>query len=313
MNIKDYEIVKEHLDKLGEEMLPSVSIIITTYNRANNLGKCIDSLLKIDYPEYEIVLVNDGSTDNTGEILKEYEEKYNIIKIVNREKNKGWAASKNSGILASEHDLIVLIDDDIIVDRGWLAILVTELMKNIKNKVAGVTSVDIHAGHSICYLKDVMIRAGLFDERFTLNLRQDTDLSFNIIDLGFKIIYTPRAKFTHDHPPPNTILQKIKYIKNRLWVHQNDVLLFKNHPERTKEFLDIRFGFLRNPIKDFQIATGTWSEGGNFKLSSPQGVTIIENKTPFHTLVIFLGGLTYVLAVKLVRLCGSIKYRKLLI
>ena len=293
-------------------MYPPVSIVIATYNRANRIKKCIDTLLCLDYPEYEIIIVDDGSSDNTENILMNYKNKYrNKIKVVTHEHNRGWAAGKNSGIRISKYDIIALIDDDIIVEKNWLTHLVSMLLKNIKNRVAAVTSVGIYAGHSICYLKNIMIRAGLFDERFVRNLRQDTDLAFRIFDIGYKIIYIPEVKFTHDHPNPKTNLQKFNFIKNRILVHQMDVLLFKKNPERTKKFLNVKFRFA-SPLDDFKRATGLWCKRGKFELGSPEGITIIH-KTPLNIPIIFLGGILYAIFIKLTHLYASIKYDTFLI
>ena len=80
-------------------------------------------------------------------------------------------------------------------------------------------------------------------------------------------------------------------------VHMNDVLLFKKHPKETAEMLDIKLGFIRNPVKDFQVATGLWAGKKNFSASSPQGVYFVRNKTPLHTILIILLGIFYVFAV----------------
>jgi hypothetical protein len=91
------------------------------------------------------------------------------------------------------------------------------------------------------------------------------------------------------------------------------VLLFKKHPVLGKKFLDVRLGFIVNPVKDFRVATGTWASGVSYSLSSPRGITYLENKTPLHAVLIFFGGLAWVTALKIVRLYGSIKFKKLLL
>lgn len=286
--------------------IPNASIVVATYNRSEILEKALNAMLEQDFPsEYEIIVVNDCSTDNTVDVLK----KFDGIKGVNLDVNRGPASARNIGIKMAEFPVVVVMDDDCIPERNWLK----KLVSGFSDNVGVTTSFSIYGGTSTAYLKKAVEEVGYFDENFPFEYREDTDLVFKIMDRGYEVKFVPGAKFRHVHKIPASSLGKIKYIFRRLWVHQVDPLLYKKHPEQTTEFLDIRFGFLRNPVKDFQVATGTWGGDRRFSLSSPQGITFIENKTPFHALLIILGGLTYVLAVKLARLYGGIKYRKLLI
>ncbi len=102
------------------------------------------------------------------------------------------------------------------------------------------------------------------------------------------------------------MLQRVNY-------HKNDVLLYKKHPKLATEFLDVKYGFLVNPMKDFQVATNTWYKGGKLQAGSPRGMVFVRGTTPLHKLVIILLGISYVLLVKFYRLMGSIKFGKLLI
>ncbi|MEM4663024.1 MAG: hypothetical protein QXM75_03300, partial [Candidatus Diapherotrites archaeon] len=162
--------------------------------------------------------------------------------------------------------------------------------------------------------KDVLLKVGGYDEDYKY-YREDTDLTFKILELGYKFKHV-KANFLHDHKltkPPGPF-GMFKYALHRLKYHQDDVLLYKKHPnELTKKFFDIKFGFLINPMYDFKVATGLWKKGGKLQLSSPRGIVFIENKTPLHTIAIISLGVCYVFAVKFVRLLASIRHRKLLI
>ncbi len=83
---------------------PLVSIIIPTYNRGNLISKAIDSILTQTYKNYEIIIVNDGSTDNTKEVIGKYDE--DKIKYYQHAQNKGAAAAINTGIKNSNGDFI---------------------------------------------------------------------------------------------------------------------------------------------------------------------------------------------------------------
>lgn len=89
-------------------MLPLVSIVIPNYNNANYIVDTIDSALAQDYPNTEIILIDDGSTDVSLEILQKYENRIRVIVT----KHRGASAARNSGILAARGDLIALMDSD---------------------------------------------------------------------------------------------------------------------------------------------------------------------------------------------------------
>ena len=92
--------------------MPLLSIIIPVYNVEKYLAQCLDSVLYPDMPEYEIVCVNDGSTDSSPAILSQYAAKYpGQIRIVNRP-NGGLGAASNTGIENALGKYITFLDSD---------------------------------------------------------------------------------------------------------------------------------------------------------------------------------------------------------
>lgn len=288
--------------------LPPVSIIVITLNRAALLDRCLQQILKLDYPRYEVIIVDGGSIDNTQQILTKYKQ-YKYFKIIYHPR-PGIPAGKNIGIINSKYSLVAFVDDDNMVTRGWLKKLVKKLL-DLPEKIAATTSVWKWSGHAICYKKKVLYEVGLFDERFT-RLRDDTDLAFRMFDKGYDIVHVPEAIFYHQPPLPKTIFEKIKYVIYRTKIHEFDVLLYKKNPERCKFYFNIKFNFLIPPIRDFKIATGLWQGKGHVKLGS-RGVDLISNSNPLNFLLVFIGGIAYSLFVKMFRFAGSIKYGKLLL
>ncbi len=286
----------------------NASIIIATHNRADILEKTLHGMLNQNYPsKYEIIVINDGSTDNTNQILENF-SKNRKIRTNNLKKNSGPAVARNLGIKIAKYPVIVIMDDDCIPEKYWLK----KLASGFSDNIAMTTSFSIYGGTSTAFLKKAVEEVGYFDESFPFSYREDTELVFKILDKGYDIKLIENAKFKHLHKNPITIKEKVSYILKRIWIHQYDVLLYKKHPKRTKEFLDIKLGFIRDPIKDFKISTGLWYKN-NFSLSSPQGITFIQPKSILHKALIFLGGIFYTITVKFVRFYGSIKYKKLLI
>ena len=89
-----------------------MSVIIPTYNRSSCLGRAIDSVLDQTFTGFELMVVDDGSTDKTAELLETYGNRLKVI----RQSNRGVSAARNAGILASRGELIALLDSD----DSWL-------------------------------------------------------------------------------------------------------------------------------------------------------------------------------------------------
>ena len=112
-----------------------ISIIIPVYNQADKISACFDSILKQNYKDYEIIVVNDGSSDNIDSVLDLYKEKLNL-KIVNQE-NQGANVARNNGFRISSGEYLLFCDADIVLREDML-----EKMHNTltKSKVSYVYS-----------------------------------------------------------------------------------------------------------------------------------------------------------------------------
>ncbi len=292
------------------------TIIIPTRNEAKNLDSCISACLEQDYEraKYSILIVDDASGDNTLEVIAKHSKSAKgMIKCIRLNNRLGRVKSFNLGISKCTAPVFIELNPDCIPEKNWLKTLMDGFTDE---KIAVTKTTSLGEGASSAYKTDIVKKAGMFDEGYNemgSGFRMDTDLMFKILDAGYEIKQVFGATYEHRHPAPSTFKGKIKYAISRVKVHRFDALLYKNHPKRTKEMLDIRLGFIRNPVLDFKTATGLWHEGGKLELSSPQGIKIIQNKTPVHSILIVLLGIGYVFAVKLARLYGSIRFGKLLI
>lgn len=99
---------------------PLISLIIPVYNVQDYLEECLDSVLLQDYENFEVVAVNDGSTDNSREILENYERRDSRIRVIDQ-RNKGLAGARNTGVAAACGDYIAFVDSDDYVTSEYLS------------------------------------------------------------------------------------------------------------------------------------------------------------------------------------------------
>ena len=113
---------------------PRVSIIIPTYNRGNSLNRCLESLTKQTYRNFDVVIVDGGSTDGTSNLVSKYSDKLFIKFILKR---AGLVSKMNSGWMAASGDIVIRTDDDIVASSQWLL----EIVKifRISDGIGGVT------------------------------------------------------------------------------------------------------------------------------------------------------------------------------
>ena len=111
-------------------MSKKVSIIIPCYNNAEYVGEAIESALNQTYENTEIVIVNDGSTDNSSEVIKKYADKYKNIMFFDNEKNNGVVYARNMAIEACRGEYILPLDADDIIDETYVEKAVDVLNNN---------------------------------------------------------------------------------------------------------------------------------------------------------------------------------------
>ena len=114
---------------------PRVSVVVCAYNAADTLEDCLASLEKLTYPDYEIILVNDGSRDRTSEIGHRH-PRVRVIDIP----NGGLSAARNVGLAAATGEIVAYTDADVSVDRDWLTFLVQPFLTSDVVGSGGPTS-----------------------------------------------------------------------------------------------------------------------------------------------------------------------------
>lgn len=125
-----------------EKRQPLVSAVLPTYNRAWTLKDAIDSVLNQDYPNIELIVIDDGSTDNTQELLCSYKNQITVL----MQENKGVSAARNAGIKKSNGSFIALLDSDDAWDKRKISCQIEFFHQN--------------PGALICQTEEIWIRNG---------------------------------------------------------------------------------------------------------------------------------------------------------
>ena len=113
-----HERKKQELPELKD--YPMFSVLVPCHNEEAQVGETLNYLLEIDYPDYEIIAIDDGSTDNTAKILKEYAQKHDRVRVVYMRENQGKAYALNVGSMVARGELLLTVDADALVDKNAL-------------------------------------------------------------------------------------------------------------------------------------------------------------------------------------------------
>ena len=202
--------------------VPMISLMVPCYNEGDNLDESIPHLLQLRYPNYELIFINDGSKDNTGEIIDRWAAKEEKITALHQE-NQGKASALNHGLTIAKGKYVACIDGDAVLDYYALDYMVQALEKDpkyaattgnprVRNRstilgrlqVSEFSSIiglikraqglmgTIFTVSGVCCLfrKDVMEEIGGWS---TNMITEDIDISWKIQIAGYNIMYEPRA------------------------------------------------------------------------------------------------------------------------
>jgi GT2 family glycosyltransferase len=197
---------------------PRISVIVCTHDGERTLPLCLDRLLALAYPNFEVIVVNDGSNDRTEEIARRYD-----VTLVNTE-HRGLAFARNAGAERATGEIVTFLDDDAYPDPDWLHYIAAALMENshagiggpnipppddglVADCVAAAPGGPIHVlvtdreaehvpGCNMAFRRSALEAVGGFDEQFRV-AGDDVDICWRLQNAGFKLGFSAGAVVMH--------------------------------------------------------------------------------------------------------------------
>jgi GT2 family glycosyltransferase len=235
--------------------VPRVSVVVCTYNGSKTLDGCLRSLETLNYPDYEVILVDDGSRDSVPEIAARYPSiRYHA------QPNKGLSAARNVGMDLATGKVIAYTDDDCFADPDWLYYLVAKLLQTGASGVGGPNLLptndgplaacvsaspgapahilldDALAEHvpgcNMAFWADRLRAIGGFDPVYT-RAGDDVDVCWRLQAEGDQIVFAPAAMVWHHRR--STVEA---YLKQQRGYGEAEGLLKRKHPEKFRGFRD---------------------------------------------------------------------------
>jgi O-antigen biosynthesis protein len=225
---------------------PKASIVVPAYNAEATLGECLDSLAHLNYPDYETIVVDDGSSDSTGEVAARAG-----VRVL-RTEHRGLAAARNSGLEAAAGSCVAFIDADARADRDWLYHLVETLTRRDAAAAGGPNFApspasaraaalaaapgqprEVRAGddtlEQVCGCNMIVDKAaaqaaGGFDPMFTA-AGDDVDFSWRLAERKLTIASAPGAVVIHERRPTLAA-----YVQQQRGYGRGEGLLFRKYP-----------------------------------------------------------------------------------
>lgn len=228
---------------------PRVSVVVCSYNGAATLDECLRSLGRLDYPDYEVILVDDGSTDETPQIAA----RFPAVRCI-RQPNRGLSAARNAGLHAATGQIVAYTDADCVADPTWLTYLVRAMYDQRADAIGGpnvppaadnwvakcvaaspggpshVMLDDQRAEHvpgcNMAFDRDRLLAAGGFDEQFR-QAGDDVDVCWRFLDAGLRIGYAPAALVWHHRR--GTVRA---YLRQQAGYGRSEAMVLFKHPHR---------------------------------------------------------------------------------
>ena len=210
-----------------------VSIVLVTYNNLNLTIQCVNSILRnTTWPNYQLIVVDNGSEDGTGDYLERLRQEVPTAKVILNPDNRGFAAANNQGLREADGDILLLLNNDTVVPDGWLDPLVRHLrdpsiglVGPVTNTVGNEAKIDVsytdiqqmqdfadryteaHKGQSfdismlamfcVAFRRGILEEVGYLDEAFGIGMFEDDDYSRRVQAAGYRTVCAEDAFIHH--------------------------------------------------------------------------------------------------------------------
>lgn len=211
------------------------SIIIANYNGEKFLSQCLSSVFKTNYSNFEVIIVEDGSTDGSLKIISRFQKRYRL-RLIRNKKNMGLVKSRNKAIGKVTGDILVFLDNDTKVDKNWLKGLEEtfssdktigalqckifdferqDIIQEVGMKLIPYTGLGITLGRgqkdderfnypmeiislgaALAVRKEIVEKIGGFDQKL-FHYTDDLDFSWRVWISGYRVVLAPNAKVYH--------------------------------------------------------------------------------------------------------------------
>lgn len=291
---------------------PKVSVVVACYNGERTLKACLDSMQRLNYPDHEVILVDDGSTDTTPQIAQLHPN----VRYFRHQQNLGLSVARNTGLAAATGEIVAFTDADCRADEDWLYYLAGDLLNSEfaglggpnllppeDSRVAAAVMVspggpahvmltDRQAEHipgcNMAFYKWALTEVGGFDPIF-LRAGDDVDICWRLEEAGYKIGFSPSAFVWHYRR--STIGA---YLIQQHGYGAAEALLVQKHPEyfnsfggslwRGRIYAASKFGVLIRPPIIYRGLFG--SAGFQTLYAAGPAVSLMVCTTPeYHVLV----------------------------
>lgn len=243
-----YRQSRYDLWELNHGEWPRVSVVCCAYNAAATLAETLASLDGLNYPDYETIVIDDGSTDATAEIARRH--RCRLIQVP----NGGLSRARNLGIQAATGRIVAFIDADAAADPDWLYFLVSQLENcaaagcggpnlsppsdsEIAQRVDRAPGNPVHVlldneraehlpGCNMAFWKDALLRVGGFNPLYRA-AGDDVDVCWKILEQGGTLAFSPAAVVWHHRRP-----DRKAYLRQQQGYGRAEALLEARYPER---------------------------------------------------------------------------------
>lgn len=258
---------------------PKVSVLVCAYNAAATIDECLASLASIDYPDFEIVVVDDGSRDATGVIARRHAG----VKVI-ATANHGLSAARNTALEHASGEIVAYVDADVRVDREWLIYLVQPFLRSdvvgaggpnivppddpwmaqcVARSPGGPTHVlvdDRTAEHvpgcNMAYWRSALLEVGGFDATYRA-AGDDVDICWRLQSRGQRIGFAPNAVVWHRHRS-----RMGAYWRQQVGYGEAETWLMERHPERFLDGHALWRGRIYSPLPSIRAMSRTRVNAG---------------------------------------------------